>query len=122
MTIFRQITPDCKKIESVQLIESSNTSKVVRRGVTLKVFHSFLRIALSVNRDDKYWVILIARSHNEMTHGTTRVAPNALHGDRFWGLSETEEIENLVTFVKENILKAKPVKPSRANGDELQRS
>ena len=54
-----------------------------------------------------------------MAHGTTGVPPNALHGDRFWGLEE-EEREHLIEYVRTNIIKSKPLKQSRANGDELQ--
>jgi tetratricopeptide (TPR) repeat protein len=46
-----------EKSELVQLLESSNTSEVERRGVTLKLFQSFRRVALSINRDAKYWTI-----------------------------------------------------------------
>jgi len=69
---------------------------------------------------DWIWYLpVIARNHNEMAHGTTGVPPNALHGDRFWGLAE-EEREHLIEYVRTNIIKSKPLKQSRANGDELQ--
>ena len=46
-----------EKSELVQLLESSNTSEVERRGVTLKLFQSFRKLAMSINQDEKYWTI-----------------------------------------------------------------
>lgn len=53
-----------------------------------------------------------------MVHGITGIQPNALHGDRFWGLSETER-ESLLRYVTENIVKAKPSRATQINKDEL---
>jgi hypothetical protein len=68
---------------------------------------------------DWIWYLpVIAKNHNEMVHGTTGIQPNALHGDRFWNLSETER-ESLLRYVTENIIKAKPSRPTQINKDDL---
>jgi hypothetical protein len=69
---------------------------------------------------DWIWFLpVIARNHNDMRHSATGVAPNELHGDKFWGLEETDR-QLLLEFVKNNILKSKPKGPDRANGEKLQ--
>jgi hypothetical protein len=69
---------------------------------------------------DWIWFLpVIAKNHNEIRHSTTGVAPNELHGDKFWGLEE-EDRERLVQYVREAIVKAKPRGVDRANGEELQ--
>ena len=43
---------------------------------------------------DWIWFLpAIAKNHNEIRHGSTGVAPNELHGDKYWKLSEEEEGE-----------------------------
>ena len=56
---------------------------------------------------------------SDMGPQATGVAPNELHGDKYWDLSE-EERESLIAFVDNNITKSKPKGRDRANGDELQ--
>lgn len=68
---------------------------------------------------DWIWFLpAIAKNHNEMPHGTTGVAPNEFHGEKFWRLTE-EERGTLIAFAKENISKKKPIKKDRRNGDEV---
>ena len=72
-----------------------------------------------VGTDWIWFLPAIAKNHNEMVHGTTGVAPNAFHGDKFWKLTE-EERENLITYVNNKIIMSKPRIKDRANGGELQ--
>jgi hypothetical protein len=69
---------------------------------------------------DWIWFLpVIAKNHNEIRHSTTGIAPNELHGDKFWGLEESDR-ENLIQHVRNEIVKSKPRGVDRANGEELQ--
>ncbi len=54
-----------------------------------------------------------------MSHGTTGVPPNILHGDKFWGLTDVEQQE-LMQFVRGKIIASKTERVERSNGEALQ--
>lgn len=69
---------------------------------------------------DWIWFLpVIAKNHNEIRHSTTGMAPNELHGERFWGLEEDER-DRLISHVRDAIVKAKPRRVDRANAEALQ--